>query len=168
MTGGAGLRGGEILDLYGPSGGGKSWVLWQFVKYTLERSSSNSVVYFDLDGRVEKAKDKSFHLFQPRTSAQALATLQGLDEWLYRHPDEHVTLVILDGAAPAAVVHDLLKSCQAKWGFVLMTATPSFEDQQRRWYDYRFHVYKENNTVKMRLVWPPTTTPSDVISCEFQ
>ncbi|KAI9489705.1 hypothetical protein BDB00DRAFT_876138 [Zychaea mexicana] len=161
-TGRNGVHFGETINLYGPSGGGKTWALTVLAEHVL-RHSNESVIYMDLDGRFifrrqeqqqQPVDNERFHLFQPKR-AQLLATVQGVDEWLYRHTDTRVTMVLVDGAAALdATLMETLRRYQHKWSYVLVTT--SSEPQPNAQCNYRFHVYKNVNTnqVEMKLAWP--------------
>ncbi|KAF7721262.1 hypothetical protein EC973_004989 [Apophysomyces ossiformis] len=116
---------------------------------------NESVIYLDLDGRFDsgflekRGVDSSrFHLFQPAPD-QVKATLLGLDAWLHQHTDEHVTWLIVDGAADVRS----LKECQRKWAFVLLTASRSLQ-QEYKWWNYRFQLTRNEREVQMRLIAP--------------
>ncbi|KAI9256538.1 hypothetical protein BDA99DRAFT_516696 [Phascolomyces articulosus] len=169
-TGRHGVHFGETINLYGPSGGGKSWVLSLLLEHALQLDSNDNVIYLDLDGRFVSRRNKKrmnidntlseqpnqeqnnnerFHLFQPNRG-QLLATIQGLDSWFYRHTNKRVTMVLVDGiAALNGNLMETLRRLQRKWSFVLVIT--SLEPQSNTLCHYRFHVYKKLNQVEMKL-----------------
>ncbi|KAI7854437.1 hypothetical protein BDC45DRAFT_508375 [Circinella umbellata] len=173
-TGRNGVYLGETINLYGPSGGGKSWVLNLITEHALQHDNENNVIYLDLDRRfvlrrpfISGGDDNSnqdnnnsdninerFHLFQPSRS-QLLSTLQGLDDWFYHHTNERVTMVLVDGARMDGLLTDKLKRLQHKWSFVLVTTSL----EPHPYFNYRFHVYKKANQVEMKLItWSPPSS----------
>ena len=176
-TGRDGVYLGETINLYGPSGGGKSWVLKLLTEHVLQHDNENNVIYLDLDGRFVLRRplllsgdennnnddnnnsdniNERFHLFQPSRS-QLLSTIQGLDEWFYYHTNERMTAVLVDGALIDGFLTDNLKRLQHKWSFVLVTTSL----EPHPYFNYRFHVYKKANQVEMKLItWsPPPSLP---------
>ncbi|KAI8149468.1 hypothetical protein BJV82DRAFT_124539 [Fennellomyces sp. T-0311] len=157
-TGRNGVHFGETVNIYGPSGGGKTWAIKVLSEHALEHTNG-SVICFDLDGRFVAGSlvaNERFHLFQANNRAQLVATVQGLDTWLYRHTDELVTMVFIDGAAQLDnSLLETLKRWQRKWSFVMVTTSMEAHINNTQ---YRFHVYKRYNQVEMKLMWPSSST----------
>ncbi|KAI9312795.1 hypothetical protein BX666DRAFT_767741 [Dichotomocladium elegans] len=156
-----GIRMGDTVNFYGPSGGGKTWAVSVMADQELAHSL-RSVVVFDLDGRWSTIlPDRPrFHLFQPTTPTQWFAAAYCFEEWLYEHSQELVSLVIVDGIMHNTFDDNLarvFKELQQRWKFCLMTTSIGYVQASNPGlfqYDYCLHVAKEDENVKLKMIWP--------------
>ncbi|KAI7871682.1 hypothetical protein BDF14DRAFT_1740227 [Spinellus fusiger] len=109
---------GDTLEVLGPSGSGKTHVMTQ-IATQIATHTHTSVVYIDLDNRQQLSTllPASVHVFQPKDSVAAEATLRGLDQWM--QTSHGPVCVCIDGTVER---WEPALECQAHWGYVLVTS----------------------------------------------
>ncbi|KAI8881271.1 hypothetical protein K501DRAFT_7675 [Backusella circina FSU 941] len=146
---------GDSLELIGPSGSGKSWIMHQIASYTLRQTPTSSIMLIDLDGRFDEIQDERLHLFQPGSALRNL--ILGLEHWLETHANKHILWVIIDGKGLTTPMMNKLKQVQRKWAFVLLTSTHVHSDVSKR--TFRFELSKDKNgSIEMQMIYPSIQT----------
>jgi ABC-type dipeptide/oligopeptide/nickel transport system ATPase component len=146
---------GDSIELIGPSGSGKSWIMHQIASYTLRQVPTSSILLIDLDERFEDLQDERFHFFQPGSALRHL--ILGLEHWLETHADKHILWVMIDGKGLGTSMMNKLKQVQSKWAFVLLTSTHIHSDSSKRTFRYELSRDK-NGRIQMQMVYPSLQT----------
>ncbi|KAI7880702.1 hypothetical protein K492DRAFT_237113 [Lichtheimia hyalospora FSU 10163] len=153
-----GIQTQDAVNLFGPSGGGKTWTLTLLVEDTLQHTNG-SILCLDLDGRwntISGSEHERFHLYQPTTPIQVASTFESLEDWFDQHADEMVLWVLVDGITllDGSMLNNL-RQCQRKWKFALATTCVNHAHHNSNLpYDYYFYISKESGYIQVKMTWP--------------
>lgn len=165
-----GIQTEDAVNLFGPSGGGKTWTLTMLVKDTLQHTNG-SILCLDLDGRWNTrpgSGHERFHLFQPSTLVQVASIFESLEDWFDQHADEMVLWVLVDGITllDGSMLSNL-KQCQRKWKFALATTCVNHAHHSSILpYDYYFYISKESGPLQVKMTWPIVSKPFSLLNNE--
>ncbi|CDH55055.1 predicted protein [Lichtheimia corymbifera JMRC:FSU:9682] len=165
-----GVQTDNAVNLFGPSGGGKTWTLTMLVEDTLQHTDG-SILCLDLDGRWNTTPTlghERFHLYQPSTAMQVASMFESLDDWFDQHADEMVLWVLVDGITilDGSMLSNL-RQCQRKWKFALATTCVNHAHHSSNLpYDYYFYISKESSShhPQVKMTWPIVSKPFSLIN----
>ncbi|KAL0081637.1 hypothetical protein F4703DRAFT_1868305 [Phycomyces blakesleeanus] len=113
------LHWGDCIEFVGAPGTGKSPRMIKLAQ--LVASDSSQVVFVDFDCRIHLQPFENQYLYQPQDEAERYGVILGLRRWLSENTDSVVGWVFVDGWLDQELKKELV-SCQATWGFILVTS----------------------------------------------
>ncbi|KAI8076859.1 uncharacterized protein BX664DRAFT_344116 [Halteromyces radiatus] len=146
---------GDCIALVGKSASGKTYILSQLVKYSIDQQYH--VLYIDLAQQYGSTfssntiQNDYIHIFQPSTNIELLGIIHGLEKWFYNQNNK-ILWVMVDGEWQTTLKQQLLdkiKILQHYWSFALVYTSRTFLLDT---HDYQFECYKQEQNIRMKLV----------------